>query len=101
MLAHRANDAAGADLVAALEQGLDKWQRDLPDEIAFDETGPTPDGAQALATVEWASKRIDLPIVLIGPQDQATQAAELLAQRGVSVSVRNGISPLRADWGGN
>ena len=74
---------------------------DLPDEIAFDDTGPTPEGAQALATVEWASKRIDLPIVLIGPSDQATQAAELLAQRGVSVTVRSAGSPLRADWGGN
>ncbi|KEO85374.1 membrane protein [Erythrobacter sp. JL475] len=74
---------------------------DLPDEIAFDETGPTPEGAQALATVEWASKRIDLPIVLIGPSDQATQAAELLAQRGVSVTVRSAGGPLRADWGGN
>jgi uncharacterized hydrophobic protein (TIGR00271 family) len=74
---------------------------DLPDEIAFDDTGVTPKGAQALSTIEWASKRIDLPIVLIGPADQASQAAELLAQRGVSVSVRAASGPLRADWGGN
>lgn len=73
---------------------------ELPQEIGFDESGPTPEGAQALATIEWASKRIDLPIVLVGPEDEATQAAELLAQRGVSVTVRAGSGPLRADWGG-
>ncbi len=73
---------------------------DLPQVIAFDEEGPTPEGAQALAVVEWASKRIDLPIVLIGNAEQTTQAAELLARRGVSVSVRSGSGPMRADWGG-
>ena len=73
---------------------------DLPREIAFSEDGPTPEGAQALATIEWAASRIDLPIVLIGPQAQATEAAELLAGRNVSVTVRSGPGPLRADWGG-
>ena len=72
----------------------------LPDAIAWGEDGPTPEGAQALAVVEWASKRIDLPIVLIGPQDRASAAAELLAGRGVSVTIRPGAGPLRADWGG-
>ena len=73
---------------------------ELPQNIGFDENGPTPEGAQALATVEWAAQRIDLPIVLIGPEAQAAQAAELLASRGISVTVRNGAGPLRADWGG-
>ncbi len=73
---------------------------ELPQIIAFDEDGPTPEGAQALAVVEWASKRIDLPIVLIGNAQQTTQAAEILAGRGVSVSVRSGSGPMRADWGG-
>lgn len=73
---------------------------ELPQNIPFDENGPTPAGAQALATVEWASKRIDLPIVLVGPQAQASAAAELLASRGVSVTVRPGGVPLSADWGG-
>lgn len=73
---------------------------ELPQEIAFGEDGPTPEGARALAVVEWASKRIDLPIILIGTPEEATQAAELLASRGVSVSVRNRSGPLRAEWGG-
>ncbi len=72
----------------------------LPTEIEFSEDGPTPAGADALGVVEWASKRVNLPIVLIGPQEQAEQAAELLAQRGASVSVRPDFGPLRADWGG-
>ncbi|AWW73628.1 hypothetical protein CD351_04200 [Erythrobacter sp. KY5] len=72
----------------------------LPENIAFGEDGPTPEGAQALAVIEWSAERINLPIVLIGPPAQASQAAELLAQRGVSVTVRPGAGPLRADWGG-
>ncbi|MFU7529275.1 DUF389 domain-containing protein [Qipengyuania sp. ASV99] len=74
---------------------------DLPDAIPFDADGPTPEGAQALSVIEWASKRIDLPIVLAGNDEQATQAAEILARRGVSVSVRSGGGELSADWGGN
>ncbi|EAQ28965.1 membrane protein, putative [Erythrobacter sp. NAP1] len=73
---------------------------ELPDNIPFGEDGPTPAGAQALAVIEWSAERINLPIVLVGPQEQASQAAELLAQRGVSVTVRPGAAPLRADWGG-
>ncbi len=72
----------------------------LPGAIGWDEDGPTPEGAQALSVIEWAANRIDLPIILIGPQERASDAAELLAQRGVSVTVRSGPGPLRADWGG-
>ncbi|WP_299196546.1 DUF389 domain-containing protein [uncultured Erythrobacter sp.] len=74
---------------------------ELPAEITFGEDGPTPEGAQALAVIEWASKRIDLPIVLIGTPEESTQAAELLARRGVSVTVRNAGGVLRAEWGGS
>ncbi|MEE4201695.1 DUF389 domain-containing protein [Erythrobacter sp.] len=73
---------------------------ELPGEIGWDEEGPTPEGAQALSVIEWAARRIDLPIVLTGPPAQASQAAELLARRGVSVTVREGPGPLSADWGG-
>lgn len=79
----------------------------LPDEIAFEdpsedgeERGPTAAGAQALAVVEWASKRIDLPIVLVGPQERVAMAADLLKRRGVSVETRAGFGPVRAEWGG-
>ena len=73
---------------------------ELPSEIAFGDDGPTPEGAQALAVVEWSSKRVDLPIMLVGNADETTQAAEILARRGVSVSVQEGLGPLRAEWGG-
>ncbi|MEM7779255.1 MAG: TIGR00341 family protein [Pseudomonadota bacterium] len=72
---------------------------DLPQEIDFGEDGPTPEGAQALAVIEWAAQRIDLPIVLVGPEDEASQAAELLAQRDVSVTTRRAFGDLRAEWG--
>ncbi len=71
---------------------------ELPSAIPFQDDGPTIAGARALSTVEWASKRIDLPIVLVGDPDEATQAAEILAMRGVSVSVREDTGVLRAEW---
>ncbi|BDI60223.1 TIGR00341 family protein [Qipengyuania nanhaisediminis] len=71
----------------------------LPQEIAFGEDGPTPEGARALAVIEWAASRIDLPVVLVGNAAETTQAAELLARRGVSVTVRQDRGALRAEWG--
>jgi uncharacterized hydrophobic protein (TIGR00271 family) len=109
----RAEPLEGATLAAyrALEQRIadiePEWTiellppiGELPGAIPFDESGPTPEGAQALSVVEWAAKRVNLPIVLEGPEDQASQAAEILARRGVSVTVRSGPAPLSADWGG-
>jgi len=72
---------------------------ELPDAIPFGEDGPTPEGAQALETIEWAASRIDLPIVLTGNARDTTMAAELLARSGVSVTVQRGSGVMRADWG--
>ncbi len=73
---------------------------ELPAVIAWSEDGPTPEGAQALAVVEWAARRVNLPIALVGPEEQANEAAQLLQQRGVSVSTRTGGDELSAEWGG-
>lgn len=73
---------------------------DLPDNIPFGEDGPTIEGSQALAVIEWAAKRSSLPIVLEGPVEDAARAAELLGQRGVNVTVQNGSGPVKAKWGG-
>ena len=73
---------------------------ELPSVIGYGEGGPTPEGVQALAVVEWAAARTNLPIALVGPQEQAEEAAGLLADRGVSVSVRSAPGELRAEWGG-
>ncbi len=59
---------------------------------------PNSEGARALAVIEWAAARIDVPIVLVGPPEQATLAANILAKRGVKVTTRNGPGPLRAQW---
>ncbi|MGB3710277.1 MAG: DUF389 domain-containing protein [Erythrobacter sp.] len=72
---------------------------ELPSRIPFDEDGPTPEGARALAVIQWAAARFDLPIVLVGPEEDASRAAELLGGRGVSVTTRDGDGPLRAQWG--
>lgn len=72
---------------------------ELPQNIGFDEDGPTPGGASALSTIEWASKRFELPIILTGREEDGTRAAEILGKRGVSVSVRRGSGNLRAEWG--
>ncbi|KEO89186.1 membrane protein [Erythrobacter longus] len=73
---------------------------DLPDSIPFGEEGPTLEGAQALAVIEWAANRTGLPIVLEGREEDATRAAELLGQRGVNVTVQSSSGPVRAKWGG-
>ncbi|WP_298307910.1 TIGR00341 family protein [uncultured Erythrobacter sp.] len=73
---------------------------DLPGNIAFEEDAPTAEGEDAIEIVAWAAKRIGLPVVLEGSEDDAIKAAELLAERGVSVTVEPGSGPLRAEWGG-
>lgn len=109
----RAQELEGASLAAyrALEMRIAATEPDwtiellppvgdLPGEITFGEDGPTPQGAQALAVVEWAAKRTGLPIVLEGREAETTQAADLLSQRGVSVTTQASRDPLRAIWGG-
>jgi len=71
---------------------------ELPDAIPFQEDGPTVAGARALSTIEWAATRIDRPIVLIGDAAECAQAAEILALRGVDVTVRAGSGTMRAEW---
>ncbi|MEL7189600.1 MAG: TIGR00341 family protein [Pseudomonadota bacterium] len=71
----------------------------LPQEIAFDEDGPSVEGAKALSVIEWASARVDVPIVLSGDEEQGERAAEILAERGVNVRLETGSGDLRADWG--
>lgn len=71
----------------------------LPSVISFGEEGPDPAGARALSTIEWAAKRIDMPVVLIGSSEQTSQAAEILGKRGVDVTVQRGSGDLRAEWG--
>lgn len=71
----------------------------LPSEIAFGEDGPTLEGSQALSTIEWAAKRIDLPVILSGNEDDVTQAAEMLSGRGVSPEVEITRGPVSARWG--
>ncbi|MFL0357651.1 DUF389 domain-containing protein [Erythrobacter sp. GH1-10] len=71
----------------------------LPAAIPFDEDGPTDEGVRALSLIEWASKRVEVPIVLVGDEEQAAAAAEILATRNVEVQVRADTGPLRAEWG--
>ena len=71
----------------------------LPASIPFGETGPTAEGAGALDVIEWSARRIDLPIVLLGPEADTARTAELLGRRGVTVETREGEGPVRAVWG--
>ncbi|MEM6586254.1 MAG: DUF389 domain-containing protein [Pseudomonadota bacterium] len=84
---------------------------DLPQAIPFERPtnalgenieerlGPTAEGARALSTIEWASSRFELPIVLIGSTDETTIAKDILANRGVEVETRLGFGMMRAEWG--
>ncbi|MEL7374756.1 MAG: DUF389 domain-containing protein, partial [Pseudomonadota bacterium] len=72
---------------------------DLPLVIAFGEEGPTPEGARALSTIEWAAKKVDASVLLIGTVDDTSKAAEILGKRGVDVTTQRGTGSLRAAWG--
>jgi len=67
--------------------------------IPFDEGEPTEEGRDALALVAWAAKRIDAPVVLAGPDAQATRAAELLAQQGIEATTVRERGTVYARWG--
>lgn len=108
----RAQRLDGATLAAykALEQRISatepEWSiellppaAELPAAIAFGEDGPTDEGVRALSVIEWASQRIELPIILSGNRADAEAAAEILQARGVTVIVRAGSGPVRAEWG--
>jgi len=108
----RAQRLEGATMAVyrALEQRISEAEPDwiiellppsseLPDAIPFQEDGPTIAGARALSTIEWAAKRVDRPIILIGDAEECTQAAEILAMRGVDVTVQPGSGTMRAEWG--
>ncbi|QUL36831.1 TIGR00341 family protein [Erythrobacter sp. JK5] len=71
----------------------------LPSAIAFEDSGPTIEGARALSTIAWAATRIDLPVVLVGDAEQGSMAAEILARSGVDVTVQTAPGTLRAQWG--
>ncbi|MEL7199567.1 MAG: TIGR00341 family protein [Pseudomonadota bacterium] len=71
----------------------------LPNAIPFAEDGPTMDGTKALGVVEWASSRVDVPIVLSGNTEDGERAAAILAERGVEVVLNPTSGPLSADWG--
>ena len=59
---------------------------------------PTSQGGAALDVIEWAASRFDVPIVLVGPVEDAAAAQAILATRGVSVEVETATGPLRAAW---
>lgn len=79
---------------------------DLPRVIEFEEVEgegemklvPTDSGRRALDVIAWSAARIDVPILLLGPQPQGEVARELLAEKGVMVKLETGRGPLRAQW---
>jgi hypothetical protein len=107
----RADSLVGASLASyrALEQRVAATEPDwrvqlipplgeLP-QIEFAEGQPSDAGMRALELVAWASERLDLPVELAGDADQAKRAAEILAEKGVKVTVVPQSGPLQARWG--
>jgi uncharacterized hydrophobic protein (TIGR00271 family) len=82
---------------------------DLPQSITFEEVEaqggadttlvPTARGKVALDVVAWSAERIDVPIVLAGPEREAEAARDILAGKGVGVAIRPAPGVLRAEWG--
>lgn len=76
--------------------------RALP-EIAFtDEGKPTDNGDAAMDLVVWAAKRIEVPIILSGPEEEVAFVAKFLEGDGVPVrqqAAGNGGEIVTAKWG--
>lgn len=75
-------------------------RRALP-EISFANGEPDSSGLAAVDLVIWAARRLDAPVVLDGPAQQAERAAELLEEQGVAVTVapsRQLSGPVQARW---
>lgn len=73
-------------------------QAPLPASIPFDEEGPTSEGYDALAVIAWAAQRTGRSVVLTGDAENGAAAAERLRDQGVTVDLREGVGPLRAQW---
>ncbi len=54
--------------------------------IALGEEGPTDQGSAAESSIVWAAKRIDLPLVLSGPEDETAALATRLRAEGIAVA---------------
>ncbi|MEM6584363.1 MAG: TIGR00341 family protein [Pseudomonadota bacterium] len=124
MVRAAALDGAGLAAYKALEERVAQTEpdwaiellpplSDLPDRIPFEEVevetpgedaqtetrrAPSREGSSAIDVIEWASSRFDIPIVLVGPEEDTAAAQAILAARGVAVSVETGRQPLRAEW---
>ena len=66
---------------------------------------PSVSGARSLALAVWAARRIDMPVVVSGPDEAAAHVAELLDAAGVESRVDGAAAPpgtvsLRWDAGG-
>ncbi|MBA4164847.1 MAG: TIGR00341 family protein [Erythrobacter sp.] len=67
--------------------------------IDFAGAEPNDSGLRSLELVAWASKRLDLPVELVGNAAEAQRAAEILAERGVEATVIAQGGPVQARWG--
>jgi len=73
---------------------------ELPSTISFGEDGPDAEGRAAVEVIEWAAKRIGLPVLLEGREAEADAVAKQLEKSGVEVSVSPRFGELNAQWGG-
>lgn len=74
--------------------------RPLP-AIEFAEGEPTAKGQSALNLVVWAAQRIDLPILIEGPPENAERAVALLGEKGITATAvpDRRATAVRARWG--
>lgn len=108
----RAEDLPGASLAtyATLEKRIaatePEWKielippaRALPS-IAFKDGEPSDEGQAAIELAAWAAKRLDAPILVSGPADEAGRASELLGAAGAKAGVTSGgDGTVRLQWG--
>lgn len=66
--------------------------------IAFDEETPDDAAREAIALAAWASQRLDRPLTVSGPEEQAEAVRALLVQNGAEASVSGSGGDLAVAW---
>lgn len=73
--------------------------RPLPD-IPFAEGEPTEQGDAAIALVQWAATRLQVPVILSGSESEVAQVAEVLEKAGIEVRTQSGSAGrVTTGWG--
>lgn len=94
------------EIEARLAKGAPEWEIELRPpvlalpSIPLGEGKPNDAGQKAITLIAWAARRLDLPVILAGPDEVTAAIADELRVQGIAVEVTSGGSrtSVTADW---